>query len=398
MNNIDYYPISKDFQNREDILITIHSNEKLENTINETIKNYQTIDIGLGLNYLTIFGGYLKLAHAGSVGFACNSKVNEILTAYHLFIRDASNTVYSFVDTCVMAMQYHKKAIELAEKNLHELSFIRKCSELATQLFEEINPLIGDVHKIKGLSLEVLHSSQNDENVPSEEKEEIMKLLNEFSSRQVVADENSKKLFKQVNDLRNFKLEITKTLIQQLNNQFAQKTSQGDQKSIFEANLQSIMNQELEILNLRTVVESEERDINVQLAIQCHRILNTKLDNNDLVATTISLQMIVLTLSRVKGMFNLAYQQLLGIKTQLEKLLSTDFNVDSIDMREQFVEKLKISGLAWLSFGKLYYTLMEEVGKKSEEIKNFRKNLPNKAEAIEVVNRDADRLLKRLTS
>ena len=78
-------------------------------------------------------------------------------------------------------------------------------------------------------------------------------------------------------------------------------------------------------------------------------------------------------------------------------------NLDEIElyadgeMKEEFITKTKTAGLSWLVLGQINYIASESIKKTDKQYDEFTNDLPTKAEALEIVKKNADEILNSFT-
>ena len=116
-------------------------------------------------------------------------------------------------------------------------------------------------------------------------------------------------------------------------------------------------------------------------------------------ASILSLELAIAALGKVRTTFENTRLFWLGVEKQCKKLTKIEnlrLNSDP-SLKEEFIDELNNIGLSWLTLGKINYfalLVIQKVDQKSDSIMN---NLPTKQEALEIVQKDADMILKSLT-
>lgn len=116
--------------------IALKSNVGLEALINETARNYHTIDATTTMTKLNNVGKLLKLAYAGSIEFKFSNSTIEILLRYQSTIKNFSFASASLVRACLLALKNHRFAIEMIEKDQSDASMkmLESCASLSEQM------------------------------------------------------------------------------------------------------------------------------------------------------------------------------------------------------------------------------------------------------------------------
>ena len=175
-----------------------------EDQIDKQVKTYHTINIHVALTNLANIGNVLKLAYAGSRGFSCSAPIIEILANYQSLIKNSFITASSFVEACLSALNYHRMAIMLADKNKIDKSIliVSKCSELAKKMAAESEKLIVESQNLCDLSTQALIKAHDDETVSITEKKRIEKLIHDSKERHIGLKSKTEHLNKQISEFK----------------------------------------------------------------------------------------------------------------------------------------------------------------------------------------------------
>ena len=144
-----------DFNSGNDILAVVDSNQKLKEIV-----ELNTVNLVHFKKVMTNFEKVVKIlssAYAGTKGMACSKDILLLLSRYQSLIKETCILSNSMVDSCISAINNHKKAIlfilkytdnEMIERNIsYALQFIRNCSKIAAEIEVEAQHEIENINK-----------------------------------------------------------------------------------------------------------------------------------------------------------------------------------------------------------------------------------------------------------
>lgn len=440
--------------------VALESNKHLKLAIDETARSYHTIDVYDAMKNLENVGQILRLAYAGSKSFSCSTSTTKILINYQRMIKNSSSTLSSFVEACLSALKSYKLALKMVEKDKLDVSlkWIEKCSEEAKTMAEECGKLVLEATDLSNLSGDALIDAHKDESISHSERERIKQMIVESRAKQAEMDVKTKQLHEQIAEARQKQAEIsdkadterlrvfclkviTSSLVpvnsvveasasvismassaanaaklavksaeaglNVLNKQLAKNAESPDSSSATEdekndhqsSTLSALVEQENLIIKLKNDLQKEEREANAEIARIGELLKGLSKQGDDLSASILSLELAIAALGKVRTTFENTRLFWLGVEKQCKKLTKIEnlrLNSDP-SLKEEFIDELNNIGLSWLTLGKINYfalLVIQKVDQKSDSIMN---NLPTKQEALEIVQKDADMILKSLT-
>jgi predicted nucleic acid-binding Zn-ribbon protein len=307
------------------------------------------------------------------------------------------------------------------------------------------------------LSGDALIDAHKDENISHSERERIKQMIVESRAKQAEMDVKTKQLHEQIAEarqkeaeisdkadterLRAFCLDVMASTLEPVNNaveasflsitssaknavklavksaeaglnalnkQLEQNAefpdfssaSQVDKRDHQSSSLSALVEQENLIIKLKNDLQKEEREANAEIARIGELLKGLSKQGDDLSASILSLELAIAALGKVRTTFENTRQFWLGVEKQCKKLTKIEdlreLNSDP-NLKEEFIIELNNTGLSWLTLGKINYCALlaiQKVDKTSDSIMN---NLPTKQEALEIVQKDADMILKSLT-
>ena len=434
------------------IQVALDSNKHLKLDIDKIAKNYHSVDIYDAMKSLENVGQVLKLAYAGSKGFSCSTSTTQILTTYQRMIKNSSSTLTSFVEACLSALKNFKLALKMVEKDKLDasLKWIEKCSEEAKIMAQECEILVREATDLSNLSGDALIDAHKDENISHSERERIKQMIVESRAKQAEMDVKTKQLHEQIAEarqkqaefsdkadterLRKFCLNVLASTLEPVNNaveksflsitssavKFAEASlsalnqqleknaelpdsssaSQDDKRDHQSSSLSALVEQENLMIKLKNDLQKEEREANAEIARIGELLKGLSKQGDDLSASILSLELAIAALGKIRTTFENTRQFWRGVEKQCKKLTKTEIlrelNSDP-SFKEDFIMELNKTGLSWFTLAKINYFALLVIQKVDQKSDSIISNLPTKQEALEIVQKDADMILKSLT-
>ncbi|RNA10876.1 hypothetical protein BpHYR1_017416, partial [Brachionus plicatilis] len=378
----------------------IESNKHLDSKINEIIKSNHTIDVSLAMKNLATVGKILNLAYAGSKGFKCSTSTIKILSKYQSMIHNSYLACSTFVSECFSSLKQHRCAIILAEKDdiKEALAVIEKCSESASEMVKTSGELANQADELCKLSEEALIAASEDESVSQQEKRRIADLIRDSKARQVELEAKTSSLFKQIDEIQEEKQKINRKIDQKANLENTQQifsfifsfffkffptTGQNnndeDQKRLYQ--------KEKEVSAFKRDLEEAERVSNAEITKIVAILRELTIQDQGLKASIKSLELAIKSLGKIKTTFELTRQFWIGVLNHCKQLsdFGTIKSYAKAELKDEVIDELRLSGLQWLSLGKLNYIAKEAIEKVSKQADHLLNNLPTKSEALRLV-------------
>lgn len=441
--------------------VALDSNKHLKLAIDETARNYHTIDVYDAMRNLENVGQILRLAYAGTKGFSCSTSTTKILINYQRMIKNSSSTLASFVEACLSALKNYKLALKMVEKDKLDVSlkWIENCSVEAKKMADECEKLVREATDLSNLSGDALIDAHKDENISHSERERIEQRRVESQSKRAAMDAKIIKLHEEIADARQKQAEISakadterlrafclkvitcslapvnnvveasasvlsiassasnaaKLVVKSaeaglnvLNKQLTKDAESPDSSSARQdekndhqsSTLSALVEQENLIIQLKNDLQKEEREANAEIAKIGELLKGLSKQGDDLSASILSLELAIAALGKVRTTFENTRQFWLGVEKQCKKLTKIEdlreLNSDP-SLKEEFIIELNNTGLSWLTLGKINYCALLAIQKVDQTSDSIMNNLPTKQEALEIVQKDADMILKSLT-
>jgi hypothetical protein len=435
-------PFTINLDNLNNMTLVLESNKNLQVCIDETKKNYHTIDVNLAMKNLSNVSKILKLAYAGSKGFPCSNDTIEILSKHQTMIKNSHIATTAFVNACLTVLKYHKFALVMAEKNKLTESFkmISKCSEMATSMAEKSGNLANEAKDLVDLSRKALKNANNDETLSKAEKEKIKKMIDESVANEAKLKAKIKSLYDQINEQKEelariqifaFTERIVCTIantvgkivnpisgevaavaknLSQIGEKEKNKNNEHADMQVSEKNnnndnnqamnkQDSYKEQEIFIMKLKAELQKEEREANADIARIGQELISLKVSDNDLSHSIYSLQLAIRALGKIQTTFEHTRQFWIGIQDHCKSLVENQNELEIFkesNERDLYIENLKQSALNWLALGRINYDANLSIKHVDNETDDILCNLPIKDEALKIIKVEGPVILKSL--
>ena len=211
--------------NLDSMDLALKSNEQLNQAIEEKIRSYNSINVSVTMKNLGGVGKILQVAYAGSKGFTCSESIIEILSKYQRMIKNSFIATASFTDASLSALKCHKLALMMAEKNKLDtaLKMLEKCSLIANKMANESEKLTNEADTLCQLCEKALLTAQKDENLSTDEKNKISKMIYDSNSKEAELKQITTDLYKQISEYNEKIAEIAKQSNKERQKEFALK-------------------------------------------------------------------------------------------------------------------------------------------------------------------------------
>lgn len=390
------------FSNMNSMEMVLKTNESLTESIKEKAKNFHTIDVRVAMKNLSSVGKVINLAYAGSNGFACSTNILVLLSKYQSMIKNSYVAVGSFTEACLTSLKYHKMGLMLAEKDKIESSIklLVKCAELANRMADESGKLVEEAKVLCDSGEEALKLAQNDENLTTKQRDEIKEKTKHSKAKQVELEVKTQALFKQIQEKAEEQEKVSKQADKQRGRDFILNLINVIRivpVSDYDINNSSSLDaKEIEIMKMKRDLQNDELNANAEIARISEELRGLKSNDDTLDASLKSLELVIKAMGKVKMTFEHTRQFWLGQEKQCRALANTtEMECAAVD-KEMFIDCLKDSGFGWLTLGKINYLAVEAIREVDKEADNMMGNLPTKLEALEIIKRDGDQLVKCL--
>ncbi|RNA19763.1 hypothetical protein BpHYR1_012136 [Brachionus plicatilis] len=404
------------------IELAIESNKHLDSKLDEFIENNHKIDLSLAMKNLVTVGKILNRAYGGSIGFKCSTSTIKILSEYQSMIHNSCLACSTFVSACLNSLKYHKCAIALVEKDKIEaaLAIMEKCSELASKMVKASEELANQADELCKLSEEALTAAREDKKVSQQEIEQIAELIRVSRAKQAELEANKNSLPKKIEEIQEEKQKIERSIDQLIEKADRENTHEivnsspspatsslkstdnnNEKKGKKISRSEKLYQKEKELSDSLKDLEREERISNAEMAEISTKIKNLTVKNEDLetfqVLINKSIELLELSkkeLGKIKTTFELTKDFWIVVLNHCNELtdLGTFKNNAKADLKDEVIEKLRLSGLQWLCLGKINYKAKEIIEDVSKQVDGFLNNLPTKSEAARILQDEAENL------
>lgn len=196
-----------------DALAEVCSQNKTEAYIKSQTKTYYSIDVSVAMKELTNVGTFLQTAFAGTKGYKSNAKVARILANYQSLIKDSNIVSATFVETCLLAIKYHRMVLVVAEKpnGLEKaLKIYSKCADTATRMAKESEKLVMLSDSLIENTKEALETACDDGTMAKERKEKVKAMIADLEAKKAQLEDTTQALHEQVDSARERELNASR--------------------------------------------------------------------------------------------------------------------------------------------------------------------------------------------
>ena len=213
-----------------------------------------------------------------------------------------------------------------------------------------------------------------------EKKEETKEIIEQKNKTKAALDKKNKDLLERQKAFEN-------------NN----KSNNGVSKEFADV-IESLNKQIGDIRNSKFKLESEETAAKSELATLGHKLQTLKLQDNDLSAALVSLNITLKALGQIKTIFEQVKQYWSGVRDQCKNLknITVDSLKDYEDDQDDLLEQIYKSGIDWMALGKLNFITNEAISKSDKKTDGILNNLPTKEEASKIIKNDTERIINSL--
>lgn len=196
-----------------DTLAAVCSQSNTKPYIVAQTKTYYSIDVSVAMKELTQVGKLLQVAFAGTKGSTSNEMVALVLADYQTLVKDSNVVSRTFVETCLLAIKYHRMVLVVVEKpnGLEKaLKLYSKCAEVATTMAAESDKLVKLCESLVEKTKKGLGSACSDQSKAMDRKEEVKAMIAELEAKKAQLEETTKALNEHVSEARDRELEAGK--------------------------------------------------------------------------------------------------------------------------------------------------------------------------------------------
>ncbi|KAM9993859.1 hypothetical protein ACTFIZ_011823 [Dictyostelium cf. discoideum] len=182
-----YFNINSD----ADLIQSLTSTELIKKTINDKIGTYQRMDVKETMLHLKFTSELLRIAFAGSYGFASNKPIALILSKYQTLIAETSKESGNFLRNSYKAIVLHKKALEVYSKNVQfAIKLLAGTSQMAAAMSLACNSLIELSTELCKAAEDAFTQASSDLTLTDQEKKNIEKIKNEVAAEKSAFEKN----------------------------------------------------------------------------------------------------------------------------------------------------------------------------------------------------------------